>query len=439
MFGFIAKEDIKDRERLYLKLISLGIGNRKHLAIQRFVDALVESLPSVAEEFKEKIRTLDVQDYSFVQLLSLHDEGQPLGDYILWLLEATLGYMFRNSERVQREQRNLDKLEFEEALPWQTQPSTRLAEVYRYALTEPAVEELDSHPLDKTRVMPLLRLGDIFIRSGDNCLLMVINAACDLMFAPTGSHKCDPEQPVYLVPGVLEALDEWKTRDEAVRTELFEYKSKSYRIKWDYKHVHSQKYQTIWNYLKKEGYSRISRLRLPYALEVQQKFASNVTRIGVPVSPPLFDKADIEIFWYNNEGKKLNLVEDPISNGAVIIPRAGEDRFIITVECIGMLLDKVKTIISRLEKQKTQIDPKEEYRDEKVRKIDKDIEKLLRWTEASCWFQALKEHSSLPKGGKMQELEAGTIVIYLNQNFVENHKTKILVVLNIKWGRGTDC
>ena len=133
------------------------------------------------------------------------------------------------------------------------------------------------------------------------------------------------------------------------------------------------------------------------------------------------------------------MVEDPISNGAVIIPRAAEDRLILTVECIGMLLDKVKTIVSRLEKQKAQIDLKEQYRDEKVRKIEKDIGKLLRWTEAICWFQALKEHSSLPKGGKMQELEAGTIGIYLNQELLENHKTKILVALNIKWGKGTDC
>jgi hypothetical protein len=435
MFGFIAKEDIKNKEKLYLKLISFGIGDRNHLAIQRFVDALVESLTLVVEEFKEKIRTLDIQDYSFVQLLSLHEEGQPLGDYILWLFEATLGYMFRNSELVRREQRNLDKLEFEEGLRWQTQPSTRLAEVYRYALTEPAVEELGPHPLDKKGRMPLLALGDIFIKNETNSLLMVINATCDLAFAPTGSRKCDPEQPIFLVPGVLEALDEGRTGEEVVRTELFEYDSKSYRIKWDYKHVYSQKYRNIWGYFKKQGYSRISRLRLPYALEVQQKFVSNVARIGVPISPPLFAKANMELLWYNNEDKKLHLVGDPISDGVVIIHGVQGDRFIPTVDCISVLLDKIATIISSLEKQKSEVNLEEDHGADKVRKMEKIIGKLKQWTEAHHWLQMLKGHSSLPKGGKMQELEPGTMGIYLNQNLMANHKTKILVALNIKWDK----
>jgi hypothetical protein len=42
LFGFIEKKDIQDREKLYLKLYSLGIGNPTHHAIQRFVDTLVE-------------------------------------------------------------------------------------------------------------------------------------------------------------------------------------------------------------------------------------------------------------------------------------------------------------------------------------------------------------------------------------------------------------
>lgn len=257
LFGFIPREDIQDREKLYLKLYSLGIGNPTHHAIQRFVDELVKSVNLAANDFEKKIRTLDIQDYSFVQLLSLHEDGQPLGDYILWLFEAALAYMFCNCEGVQREQSKLDKLEFKEYLPWQTQPSTRLAEIYRYALTEPAVAELGPHPLDETGMMPLLRLGDIFIQKGTNSLLMVINAACDLMFAPTASRKCDPEQPIYFVPGVLEPLNERKNGENLARTELFEYDSRSYRIRWDCKHVHSQKYEGVWGYLKKEGYSRI--------------------------------------------------------------------------------------------------------------------------------------------------------------------------------------
>jgi hypothetical protein len=438
LFGFIAREDIRDREKLYLKLYSLGIGNPTHHAIQRFVDELVKSVNLTAKEFEKKIRTLDIQDYSFVQLFSLHEDGHPLGDYILWLFEAALAYMFCNCEGVQREQSKLDKLEFKEYLPWQTQPSTRLAEIYRYALTEPAVAELGPHPLDETGMMPLLRLGDIFIEKGTNSLLMVINAACDLMFAPTGSHKCDPEQPIYFVPGVLEPLNERKNGENVVRTELFEYDSRCYRIKWDYKHVHSQKYEAVWGYLKKEGYSRISRLRLPYALEVQQNFAANVTRIGMPVSPPIFDKADIEVYCYNDEDKKLNSVGEPILDGVVIIHAKGEDHFILTVDCISVLLDRIKAIVDRLEKQKEKVATEEEYFHEKVRKIDKVMEKLRQWTRSQSWLQMVTGHRSLPKADKMQELEAGTVGIYLNQNVEEDYKPKIPVVLNIKWRKGAE-
>jgi hypothetical protein len=432
LFGFIARDDIKHRDKFLLKLYSLGIGSQTHHAIQRFVDTLVEAADETAKAFKEKIRTLDVQDYTFIQRLSLNEDGQPLGDYILWLFESTVGYLFRDHEPVRKQQCNLDKLRFHSYLPYQSQPSTRLAEIYKWALTEPAVQELGPHPLDETGNLPLLHLGDIFIKDANDSLLMVVNAACDLMFSPLGSRKCDPEQPIYFIPGSLEKFHERKNEREFTRTELYEYKGKPYRIIWDHQHVYSVKYETVWNYLRTEGYSRRSRLRLPYALQVQQSFAASLARIGMPVSPPIFESADLEVYC-QKENNKLTLIGGSFSEGVVLIHKRDRSDYILTYPCTCKLIDILGEIETIWEGKKSSL----ALGSKKYESLNKKINGLREWrNKVENWFQMLETPKALPKVGRKGQLQLKEGLLHVSSGRSFEGEDGPPILLNIKFREG---
>ncbi len=435
LFGYIPKEDLSDAEKLYLRLSSWGIGIPAYQQIQHFVDTLVESLDNISKSFKKRIRALEIQDYAFIQRLSLHEDGHPLGDYILWLFESTLGYQFRDDEKVREAKRNLDEIKFDSYLPCQNLPSGRLAEIYTYAVTEPAVEELGSHPLDESCTYPLLGLGDIFIRDRDMKVLMVINADCDLLFSP-GSMKrrFNATQPIYFVPGKLEPIHLRNYKGDAIRTELFEYRGEPYRIIWDHKKVQSYNYGHVWPGLKGIGYSRSSRLRLPYALELQQKFAGDLVRVGIPVSPPFLSGADVEIYCKNENGKSRK-IDPTIPGGAIIIHTKAKDYFTLTVDCVNAIFDRTDIIATAIASQCESIDKGDGNYEGKVRNILKDAEKV-RTSKAngSIWQEITEKPFDLPAVGKKSSSDNGVFWIYREGNFSSDYTYRIPMVLNIRYG-----
>jgi hypothetical protein len=352
---------------------------------------------------------------------------------VLWLFASTLTYIFRNVERVRREQINLDKLTFLRNLPCQTQPTKDLAEMYRYALTEPAVEELGPHPHDKKKEIPLLQLGDIFIREKDRSLLLVINAACDLAFAPMGERECDPKQPIFFVPGVLEPLHMRNHDRKFRRTDIFEHNGKPYRIIWDHEHVHSETYESVWNYLKNEGYSRKARLRLAYALQIQQNFAANFARIGMPVSPPIFESADLEVYCHK-ENNKLGLIGESFSEGVVLIHKIDKSDYIFTYPCTCKLIDIFDEIETIWEKKKSSLVSGSKKFNGRKQDLNKKIERLREWrNKTENWFEMLETPRPLPKVGRKGQihLKEGLLNVSLEHSFEGEDGPPIL--LNIKF------
>ncbi|MFC1829725.1 hypothetical protein ACFL0O_08940 [Thermodesulfobacteriota bacterium] len=431
LFGFMPKEDLCNQEKLYLRLGSWGIGNPTHHEIQSFVDAVVESVDSISKDFKQILRKLDIQDYTFIQRLSLHKDGHPLGDYILWLFESTLSYIFRDYAKVRQKQEKLDALKFNKFLPCQNQPSVELARIYKHAVTEPTAKVLGAHPHDESNTQPLLQLGYIFIKDENTDLLMVINAACDLSFAPAASRKISPEQSIYLIPGRLVQLHQRDYEPELIRTELFEYEENVYRIIWNHKRAIPIEYNKIWSWILDKGYSLRARLRLPYALQVQQMFAAHLVRIGMPVPPPIYNMADIEVYC-KGEDNKFNLIGEPIVNGAVIIHGKDSEHFVLTVECVNIILDRLDEIVLRIKGQKELLN--KQHKQNKVKAIMNKAEKLLKHkTDSQIWLEFVENPTPLPKVGKKKVLHAKMPWVYRDGNFEGKYTSNVPITLNIKF------
>ncbi len=454
LFGFLPKEDLLNQEKLYINLETWAIDMPARHDIQHFVEALEESVKNAGEPFVEKIRELSFEDYANIQWLSLQQDGQPLGDYMLWLYKSYLAHLVHNNDKVLAEQKKLDKLSFDKFYPSQNAPSPRLAEIYRYALTEPGIEELGPHPRAvQPNEEPYLHLGDVFINDTKREVLMVINAECDLAFAPEANRDFPRELSILLLPGILQTLDE-NPKPNLVCTELFNHNSKAYRIAWDHKCAISKKYKDVLTWLSSEGYSRISRLSLPHALEVQHVFAANLTRIGMPIKPPFYRNADVELYCADENGMCHMLFDEPIQGGASIVNRKiGENKyeelFSLSINCRYNLTKALDKAIELLEKQ-SELLASEGVRDngkaiadiEKEKKkrkgINGKIKKIKQMKDPNQVLlqMHLTHHQFPPNPTTHTEADPKLLWVYRDGNFQGKYNPNTPIALNIKLTEG---
>jgi hypothetical protein len=165
LFAFIKKAEARERERLFFRLGTWRIANANFSRLQEFVVSVLQGLEESVKTFKARVFSLEVHDYSFIQKECLYKDGQPLGDYLMWLFEASLGHSMRNHADVVARQGTLDSMRFDKLFPSDRTPTDNLAKFYESAVTEPAVEELKPHPLDPTGAVPCCILGMCFFVS----------------------------------------------------------------------------------------------------------------------------------------------------------------------------------------------------------------------------------------------------------------------------------
>ena len=186
-FFFVPKDELVDKTSLYLKLWQLVTGLPFGGAIHEFVNALEDSLGAASESLFEGIRKLSLSDYAYIQKLSLQDEGQPMGDYLLWLFGSYFAQALSNSKQVKHHREIIDKLTVDELPLGQIDPSLQLKSFYSSAMFDFNAGPVSSHPRSTAdqHDQPYLQLGDIFAKDDPNDdILMVINAQCDLIYSP---------------------------------------------------------------------------------------------------------------------------------------------------------------------------------------------------------------------------------------------------------------
>lgn len=439
LFGFIPKADLSNQEKLYVYLETWAEDMPARHNIQRFVEALEKSVSDASKTFIDKMRDLSFEDYANIQWLSLQQDGQPLGDYMLWLYKSYLAYLVHNNEKVLWEQKELDKLSFGKFYPSQNPPSRQLAEIYRFALTEPGIGEIESHPRSEpSEKEPLLQLGDIFIKKNTREVLMVISPACDLMFAPDTNRIFPQELSIFLIPGNLQVIEK-NPEPNLIRTELFNFDNQSFRIVWDNKGVISKKYQEIWPWFETKEYSRVARLREQFALEIQRAFAANLTRIGSPVKPPFWRTADIEVYC-QDEDRTFQMIEKPIQGGAFIFNhKVGtsnryQDSFSLSLECIFQIKERLDIAAKMVEKQKKlYISSNEQLEKKKINRLDSKIKKINQLKELNKVLLPMRSNlNKLPSPDKPNKVHSELLWVYGDENLNGEYKANSPITLNIK-------
>lgn len=322
LFYCIPKEDLEDEEKVGINLGTWIERLEEGSKIQQFINTVDDSLHKAVIEFINSVKDLSLEDYAYVQSFSLDADGQPLGEYILWLFSSYLGRLaFENNKDVNEQQEIIDKLSFRQLPLNQLMPSPELIEMYDSALFNKHVGDISKHPSsiqpkiekgkkksseDKSLALPYLRLGQLFVKEDASEVRMVINADCDLAYAPQGGRSA--VTVVALIAGELHEIKSYALPLKEPKTEFFKFRGSAYNISWQVNKIEFYRYVEVLRDLETQGFQPYAALRLPFALEVQRAYAAHFARIGMPVAPPIFHEVKVEILHRNADNNVISIL-----------------------------------------------------------------------------------------------------------------------------------
>jgi hypothetical protein len=353
MFHFIPKADLQNRGALVLKLALMVRSIEEGRKIQQFVEHYDGTIYEIAAEFQKKIRGLSLEDYAYIQKMSLQGEGQPLGDYVLWLFGMYFSHLLARGHPEGR--KVLDELVFSHIPDALDPPSPDFVGLYQNVVSE-AVSELGSHPRlsapEHARLgenaPPDPHFGDLFIRD-DGAVLMVATRESDLAYAPepNSTRPFDADQPVLLIPGQLQ--EQKVASGEKISTEYIDFDGRNNRIVW-----HLKKFKTLpagsLRSLTADRFVRRRRLRMPFCHGVQQALTTEIERIGFPVAPPMVRSARVDIYYRALEGGNRHFTGDKEAATVSFTTRHDVEEIQFRLAAIAAIVGQCTDAIAELEK-----------------------------------------------------------------------------------------
>lgn len=412
LFDFVPKAVLASKAKLYLKLATWALELPTQYKVQAFVDTLVAAAATAATQFELKMRELSFQDYVHIQQLCLQKEGQPLGEYILWLCGTTLSHLALANVDVANARGVLDAVSFGDFVASQRAPSPALTELFSTGIFDFDVGDVGSHPRERdgedVSNAYYLGLGDLFVKDVTSDVWMVITPECDLAYAP--GEKKRPwvaERSLLVIPGTLQPLDAKAEDDGKIGTAFYSHDKKPFRLRWDRRRIRTIANGDVGQQLIDKGYRRRARMRMPYALEIQQEFASNAMRVGLPVAPPLRERVDVRVY-YRDGDSNVAVHGDAIRGGALIIRTKEQPQFVLTVECVHKVFDAVEAIAEIYEGQ---IKPDAEQKTAE-RTRAKATKLRAAPSEVKGWLPLLTTLQDVPAAGKPLEVSGAAVSIF---------------------------
>jgi hypothetical protein len=415
-FIFYSKSDLSDDDTISLRIKALKTSLSYIHNIQKYLGALSNAADEALKKFQEEIKSLSIEDYAFIQYSKLKEDRHPLGDYMSWLYGSRWGSLLFNHEQFRLQQKKIDALNIPDPIWMQEMPSEHVAKIYASALFDEHLEDIKTHPLNNDNSTSPgvkkfhLHLGDILSAINSSTVYMVSNPQCDL------EREVPLTRSIILIPGELVLLTQstLPNSHSQTKTNFFNLDEKSYRILWKVKDVITIPYGKMPYWKQKHKLKRQHRLKLPFALEIQQVFSSSLTRIGNPVSPPLREPVCVEVLVRSKDGLPSVFLEK-INNVAFfthIRDEKGEKhKIILTIEFAILFKNKIKEYLQKL---KVELNDLQQSTASK-REQDKQEAKIKQFTNFLSGFDDwFHKKNYMEKPNKLQILENNIVSIMMN-------------------------
>lgn len=290
-FLFVAKSELDRPWKIQANLHMLDQARPYSQPVARYIRAIKDGMEEASNKLGKLLDDLDLSDFAHLQSLALQEDGHPLGEYLSWLFSShLLALAFEGDVRSQ--QKLVDSVEFDHAPVSPNQLSGLITKFYHSAIFARNLGPLRAHPRARSSSgpePPLARLGDVFFNEGPTNAIVVLSADCDLSFAPGAERSLPLSASVLLVPGRPQSMKRSTAEQDADSTHGFEHESEIFRIDWSFKDYETVPIDSLIEYLRDQGFDTCShsRLRTHYALQLQQRFANRLFRVGAPVTPPI--------------------------------------------------------------------------------------------------------------------------------------------------------
>lgn len=199
LFYCVTKDDLEDAEKIGINLGTWIERLDQGTKVQRFVEAVDMSLKRGITDFVRSIKNLSLEDYAYVQNFSLAPNGQPLGEYMVWLFNAYLNRLaFENDAETAKARDVISGFNFDRLPLSQLMPSADLIEMYDSALFNKAIGDISHYPgLEEMREpeLPLVDAKQDPPGDGSSLPILSVNEAVQETIAESASDTGVSEQP----------------------------------------------------------------------------------------------------------------------------------------------------------------------------------------------------------------------------------------------------
>jgi hypothetical protein len=354
LFRVYQKPDLLAGATVETVLERLATHRADAVRVAAFLAAWEEGLAGATAEFMRLIRRLDLSDFSKIQDLLLDAEGQPLGSYMLDVLDRVLQHEIEGNEPTIAAAQELSAID-----------PTKYPTPYiggSSDLQNLVVRVLWQHPrrlkaTDNTAGMPV-SFGDVLVRrsrleapqekrpNDQPDVLVVLTPACDLV-------RCPDKRRVLLLGGVLKPLDTktctYKSKGAGMSIVQLEDQPRM-SIEWDMDDQRMLNRVELTALLQAEGpYAIMIRMRESNALELQQQLLADMGRVGLISKMPFTFPVDVNLCTVDKDGnlQHLDLPITASDGGVCITGREGDSdrtRLILTEASVDEILSAIPKI-----------------------------------------------------------------------------------------------
>lgn len=271
-------------------------------AIMEWKRGAVAALDALMDE----IGTLQPKDFAYLLRFRLVEEGTKISDYMEWLFSESLkGLVDEKTNWNHQAFEQLDKEDLGKGIEGAFEgPSSAIARIFhRIRFVE-----------GKDRARDHYALGDVFMSAHGKKVRVVITPDCDLV-RRKGKLKVDS---LLTMGGELRTFDQ----DNASADGFIFRNGKPYSLKWNPKDIQSHPIHASSRPAYKDPMADINldyagTLRPIYAQETQQLALSELSRVGVAVSPAMGVDAKIAVWIRKKKGKGSDFAQIKLTSPAI--------------------------------------------------------------------------------------------------------------------------
>lgn len=310
-FKFAKKAEFEDDNMEFVSsLASMVKFLPETRTIGAFVKAWSGALHDAVIEFEKGILELDLQDYFQIRTKLGKDGEHHFGEHVSGLFDGYLRRLVEDQPGLRSSTAGMNALSFAGRPPTPFAPSETVVKMADAAAFQTLPETVPEVPGRLS-----IELGDVYLRETGNrkkvkSALVVISQACDLEHGKTDT--------VLLLTGIVskrsgEKVERAVSGRPIIRTDLFLHDGDNLIIDWDASDLQAVKVAGFTEWLKGMTYEKVARLRPMQALALQQRFATHLTRVGLPEAPPPYRYPNVEVMI--TRGNRKEQLMEPIPSG----------------------------------------------------------------------------------------------------------------------------